>query len=120
MEHQVIWEAPPAPKVEFRLYYDDKGSVVCYTCEQLEGNFIIVDPLTFAEARYDVKVVDGKISRIVEGSYVSKLVPSTTGIACASEDISVIVEEPVILNHGNNTKYEGTPIKWKVKNYELK
>lgn len=121
MEHKIIWEAPPVPKVEFRLYYDDKGSVVCYTCEELDGNYIVVDPLTFAEARYDVRVIDGKISKIVEGSYVSKLIPSTTGIECAGEDISIIVElEPNTVDNAEIIKYEGKSIKWKLKNYELK
>jgi hypothetical protein len=32
----VIWQTQKVDKPEFRLYYDDKGSVTGYTCEKLE------------------------------------------------------------------------------------
>ena len=53
-----IWESPKVDKPEFRLYYDDKGYVITYTCEKLEGNYIVIDALAFAEARPDVRVVN--------------------------------------------------------------
>ena len=34
MEHVVIWEQAPLIKPEFRLYYDDKGKVLFYSCEK--------------------------------------------------------------------------------------
>ena len=91
-EYIITWEAPIIKAPEFRLYYDDKGYVVCYTCEQLEGNHILVDSLTFAEARPDVRVVDGKIVKNNAGSVVSRLYKDVEGVRCETEDISVITE----------------------------
>lgn len=119
MEHQVIWEAPPVVKPEFRLYYDEKGKVVTYTCDKLEGTYIVVDALTFAEARQDIRVVDGKLSRVVAGAMVSKLVQSQSGIKCAEEDVSVILEEPADSWGSGDNEYKGKTIKWSLKTNEL-
>ena len=43
MEHVVIWEQVPLVKPEFRLYYDDKGKVLFYSCEKPEGDYIVID-----------------------------------------------------------------------------
>lgn len=91
-EYITVWEAPQIIKPEFRLYYDDKGNVVCYTCDKLPGNFIIIDAVTFAESRPDLKVVDGKIVRAGTGAVISKLFPSTVGVMCEKEDISIITD----------------------------
>ena len=88
----VIWQTQKVDKPEFRLYYDDKGSVTGYTCEKLEGNYIVIDAITFAEARPDIKVVDGKIIRNNYGSVVSKLCKDTDGFLCEAEDVSIITE----------------------------
>lgn len=89
-EYVITWEAPVIEKPEFRLYYDDKGQVVCYTCEKLEGDYILIDAMTFAEARPDVRVVDGRLVRAGSGSVVAKLTKSTEGIMCEVEDVSII------------------------------
>lgn len=89
-EYVTVWEAPSVTKPEFRLYYDNKGNVICYTCDKLEGDYILIDVTTFAEARPDIKVVDGKIVRAGSGAVVSKLYPSDTGVMCEKEDISII------------------------------
>lgn len=91
-DYVIIWEAPVLEKPEFRLYYDDKGYVITYTCEKLEGNYVVIDALTFAEARPDVRIVDGKIISSNSGAVISKLHPSDTGIMCEIEDISVITD----------------------------
>lgn len=101
----VIWESHKVDKPEFRVYYDDKGSVIGYTCEDLEGNYIIVDALTFAEARPDVKVVDGKLIKNHYGSVVSRLYKDVDGVLCEVEDVSIITE--------TDGQY------WKLKTYEL-
>lgn len=101
----VIWESHKVDKPEFRLYYDDKGYVTGYTCEKLEGNYIIVDALTFAEARPDIRVVDGKIFKNNAGSVVSRLCKDTEGVLCEIEDVSIITE--------TSGQY------WKLKTYEL-
>ena len=93
---------------ELRLYYDDKGDVICYTCEDLVGNYIVVDIETFAEGRPDAKVVDGKVFK--PSRFNVKLVNSDTGIMCAVEDIGIIVDED----------YMGETILWEEKVYESK
>lgn len=108
MEHALIWEAPPIVKPEFRLYYDDRGNVLFYTCEKPEGKYVVIDASTFAQCRPDLKVIDGKVAGAITGSIVSKLVQDIDGTTCATEDISVIVNNL----HDNITK-------WKLKTYEL-
>jgi len=88
----VIWETNKIEKPEFRLYYDEKGSVITYTCEKLEGDYILIDATTFAEARPDVRVVDGKLVRAGIGAVISRLYPNTEGTLCEAEDISIITE----------------------------
>jgi len=107
-DYVILFEAPKIEKPEFRLYYDKQGKVVCYTCEKLEGNFIIVDALTFAEARPDVRVVDGKVTK-VQAAIVSKLMPNTIGQRCAQEDISIVADD----------KYTGKTQNWEMTTYEL-
>jgi hypothetical protein len=91
-EYVIVWEAPVLEKPEFRLYYGDKGQVVTYTCEKLEGNYIVIDTLTFAEARPDVFVVDGRLVRLGSSAVVSRLYHSGTGVLCEVEDVSIITE----------------------------
>ena len=89
--------------VELRLYYDDNGDYICYTCQHLEGNYIIVDKHTFAEGRTDVKVIDGKL--VKPQHIVIKLVPGVTGTVCAIDNICIIVDKD----------YTGETIVWEEK-----
>jgi hypothetical protein len=111
---EIVWvtlfepvkQEPP----EFRLYYDEAGKVICYTTEKLEGNYIVIDNRIYAESRPDVRVVDGKISKVNPNMIVSKLMPDNDdGVLCASEDLSIIVK--------SCDKVEST--KWKLNVYEL-
>lgn len=110
METDIFFQAPVIVPPELRLYYDDEGKVICYTCEKLEGNYLVIDSLTYAQARYDIRVIDGQLTSINPKAIISKLKPSTQGITCASEDISVIVDHT----------YEGDTVNWKLNVYELK
>jgi hypothetical protein len=91
-EYIITWEAPIIEKPEFRLYYGEKGEVVTYTCEKLDGDYIVIDTLTFAEARPDVQVMDGKIVRTSSAAVITRLYPSYKGTLCEREDISVIAD----------------------------
>lgn len=106
----IIWEAPEIIAPEFRLYYEeDTGKIVCYTCEKLEGKYLIIDAITYAQSRPDIRIIDGKISTVSNNAIVSKLMPHLTqGQVCEIEDISVISTDTI------NT------IKWKLNTYELK
>ena len=107
----IIWEAPPIVKPEFRLYYDEKGKVLFYTSEKPEGNYIVVDALTYAEGRPDLRVVDGRLSTVNQGSVVSKLIQDKNeGTECSIEDVSIIVPK----------KCKVKKIKWKLQTYELR
>lgn len=90
-EYTIIWEAPVIEKPEFRLYYDDKGYPLCYTCEKLDGDYIVIDALTFAEARPDVRIVDGNLIKASSGAVISRLYPNPNeGVLCEVEDISIV------------------------------
>ena len=87
-----IWESHKIDKPEFRLYYDDKGCVIAYTCDKLEGNYLVIDALAYAESRPDVRVVDGQIIRNHSVSVVSRLCKDIDGALCESEDVSIITK----------------------------
>lgn len=108
-DYVILWEPPKLEPPEFRLYYDDKGKVICYSGDKsMEGNYIVIDTQTFIEGRYDVQVIDGQISRASPNAVVYKLMPSVdAGANCHPEDISIMVSE-------NDDKQ-----KWKLIVYEL-
>lgn len=109
-DYILVFEAPKIEKPEFRLYYDDQGKVLFYTCEKPEGNYIIVDAITFAAARPDVRVVDGKLSTVNSNLVIAKLMPDADeGIECALEDISIVA----------SSKDKIKKQKWKLNVYEL-
>jgi len=102
----IVWEQPELAEVERRLYHDDDGYVLFYTCDKPEGKFVIIDAMTYAEGRPDVRVIDGKIARINAGSVISRYYNSAdVGFLCEKEDISVITD--------TDGQY------WEVKNYVL-
>lgn len=116
-DYVVIWEAKPLIKPEYRLYYDDKGYVLCYSCakpgdppDPPDGKFIIIDAATYAAGRPDVRVVEGKITTVNTSTVVSKLMPSIDGQSCPEEDISIVVDDA----------YQGNITKWNLTVYELR
>lgn len=106
----IIWEAPKIDVPEFRLYYDDAGKVLCYTCEKIPGNYIVVDAMTFAAARPDIRVIDGRISTVSPEAIISKLIPSDHGQKCIKGDVSIVVSE----DFNGDTSY------WKLSTHEYK
>ena len=95
----------PEKQLEFRLYYNvEDGTPLCYSMEDLPGDFIAVDSQTFNECRFDIVVRDEKIIRVsVPQSW--KLVESDSGdYVCHGNDITLIVDESC-----TNKKY------WKAK-----
>jgi len=111
LEYVVIWEQPKMEPHEFRLYYDENGAVICYTGDKsVTGNYIVIDALTFAAARPDLRVIDGRLSTAGPKSVVYKLMPNRDeGIECIAEDISIIAD----------SSYDGKTTKWKLNIYEL-
>lgn len=99
----------PIDPVEFRLYYDDNGKPLFYSCEKHEGNYIVIDKQTYAEMRHDIRVINGEIRKLISGIIISKLKPNDIeGTICAIEDVSIVV----------NSEYSKSQ-KWKLDLYEL-
>lgn len=80
----------PVPVV-FRLYHNDDGSPICYTMEELPGNYIEVDATTYAIAPYNVRVINSQFTVIKPVVTVKKLQPSSNGIACDKRDVCIVV-----------------------------
>lgn len=77
--------------VEFRLYYDDAGKVVSYSCCDVQGyDYIVIDSQTYAESNPFVKVIDGKICKDSDFMVVSTMVMSDNGVSCEPDDICVL------------------------------
>ena len=96
--------------VEPRVYYDDKGKIICYTCEELDGNYIVIDVQTYAIADPKMVVVKGELVRQDEYLILRKLQPSDSGIKCAKENVAIVVPD----------NYNGKTITWELKEYEYK
>lgn len=100
-----IHAALPEPKpVVLKLYHDSNGQPIVYTTEDLDGNYIEVDPETFALGSVHVKVVNGVLTHLPPRVYRNRLVPSDQGTQCDPRDVAVVVN-----SHGQH---------WKRKTYE--
>lgn len=109
-EHFILFEAPKVEPLEFRLYYDDEGKVLFYTCEKPEGKYLVIDSSTFAQARHDLRVIDGKLSSVNPRAIISKLIPDSTGEKCSLEDVSIVVDDT----------YSGSTTNWKLTVHEYR
>ena len=100
-----MFQALPEPvPVIPKLYYDDRGRPIEYTTDTYEGNYIEVDPETFAIRPMCVRVVNGTLQHLPPVIYTHKLKPSDSGTMCHNQDVAVVV------------KHSGTY--WKRQTYE--
>jgi hypothetical protein len=76
----------------YRLYYDQLGQPVCYSMEDLPGNYIEITAEQFAQSSPHMRVVDGKLV-LPPAPCPPTLVPSDQGTACAVEDVAVVVSD---------------------------
>lgn len=83
----------PAPEIEFRLYYDDDGNPLTYTSENISGNYIVVDSQTYAQGRYDCKIIDGEIVFLSDFTYFNKYIPCKTGVPCNPANSLIVDNE---------------------------
>jgi hypothetical protein len=93
--------------VEFRLYHDN-GTFLRYSCEDLPGEYIVVDAETYAIGNPHVQIIDGKIEPLTFGLELYKLTKSRSGIRCPIEDIAIVVDKSY---KGKTNKYSYEPIK---------
>ena len=80
----------PRKSYEYRLYHHEDGSVRCYSTQELEGDYVVIDQDTFAQHRYDVIVRDGRVYNPHRVKQHRKLVPSSTGTETSADDVTVI------------------------------
>jgi hypothetical protein len=81
---------PDPTPVVLRLYHDEKGRPIKYTCDHEPGAWIEVSPEQYARASFRVLVKDGQLID-VPWRRTMKLRPSDHGTACACCDVCVIV-----------------------------
>lgn len=88
-----ILHAPVETKpIFFRLYYNNDGTPLCYSMEDLPGNYIDIDVETYHRGSSNVRVVDGQLKIIKPASLVKKLTPSEHGTACDPRDICIVTD----------------------------
>ena len=93
---QIIQDAfqnlPQSKPIFYRLYYNDDGTPIIYSMEELPGNYIDVDQQTYVLTPFNVRVVDGKLTYVDPVITVKKLQPSDlAGTACDTRDVCVVV-----------------------------
>ena len=90
------FEAWPPPAVQpapiRRLYYDTEGTPLFYSSQDLPGNYIDVDFVTFeSQPLQSLKVVNGQLTRKPPSATTAKLVPSTQGTPCSPYNVAIMV-----------------------------
>jgi hypothetical protein len=98
------WNPEPPRPVYFRLYYDAQGDPICYSQEDLPGNYIDVSPLDFAISSRNVRVVNGQLVKIQPAQKIMKLIPAATGTPCHALDVTVVVQSQA--QHWKRKTYE--------------
>jgi hypothetical protein len=87
-----VWN-DPSP-VFYRAYFDDQGWVVCYTMEDLPGNYIDIDVATYTLGPTHARVIDNKLVVVPRPVTILKLTPDhSAGTACDPRDVCVIVDK---------------------------
>jgi len=111
MTHEEFWsilhDMPKSKPIFYRLYYNDDGTPICYTMEDLPGKYIEIDQATYAKSLPNVRVINEKIVEIVPKITIKKLKPSEQGTCCDPHDVCIVV---------NQTKPH---TKWSVKTNEI-
>ena len=97
LSEQEFWGAlaamsDPVP-VFYRLYYNNDGTLICYSMEDLPGNYIDIDQETYIRSPGNIKVVAGKLIEISPASMVTKLHPGPVGTPCCPGDVCIVVAE---------------------------
>lgn len=93
--------------VEFRLYHNN-GNFICYSCEELDGEYVVVDAETYALGDPHIQVIEGKIEPLSFGMELYKLTKNKKGTMCPVEDIAIVVDKSY---KGKTNKYSYEQIK---------
>lgn len=101
----ILHNAPEPKPVFWRLYYNSQGEPLCYSMEDLPGNYIDVDAETFAAASYNVRVVNGKLKHF-STAVATKLAPGSQGTQCHPKNVAVVVNSNGTRWSKQNNGYE--------------
>jgi hypothetical protein len=91
-----FWKAmlewvPPEPKpIFYRLYYNNDGTPIAYSMEDLPHACIDVTPEIFQNANMNVQVINQQLI-FKKSLTINKLQPADHGTACDPRDVSVVV-----------------------------
>jgi len=102
----ILYAMPEAKPIFYRLYYNDDGSPIIYSMEELPGNYIEVDQKTYVLAPFNVKVINNKLVHIKPIRTITKLQPSTAGTACSPYDVCIVVDNSLPHTKWNKTRNE--------------
>jgi hypothetical protein len=95
----ILPQEQPTKKIsEHRLYYDADGVPLHYTMEESEGQYIVVDSDTFAQCRFDIRVIKGKIISLYDLNNKPKMLrrtsnDSNTATTTHIEDMTLITDK---------------------------
>jgi hypothetical protein len=89
------FEWSEAEPVFYRLYYSDNGDFICYTMEDLPGNYIEIDQETYCRGLCNIRILDGKIKVIKTNQVLRKLTPNIKkqGTPCHKDDVCLILPD---------------------------
>ena len=83
---------PPIPPPCYRIYYDQDGRPTSYSTDDLPGNYIEVDHMTYSDPNRNIRIVDGKIVKLKPPVQVSKLTPGDQGVPCDPDNVCIVVD----------------------------
>jgi hypothetical protein len=83
---------PEPEPVFYRLYHDDQGRPICYSMEDLPGQYVEIDRDTFVKSNPWVRIRHGKLIASRPSVSMQKLQPGDTGTACHIEDVAIVVK----------------------------
>ena len=89
------WQAEPqvVHVPLYRLYYDDRGYPICYSGDNIPGNYIDVELDVFRRALTNVRVVENKLVIIEPQNMFNKLVPNNKeGTVCDPTNVCIVVD----------------------------
>lgn len=86
----ITWPEPVP--IYYRLYYNDSGTPLFYSQQDLPGKYIDITPEQYAQHNMSVRVIDG-VLKPRPPQAPPKLVPGEPGTPCDPNDVSVVVGE---------------------------
>jgi hypothetical protein len=92
------FEWPVSLPVSYRLYYNDDGTLKCYTMEDLPGKYIEIDREDYILHRSNVRIVDEKLIIIAPIQIIQKLqIDLHNGTPCDPRDVCIVTD--TVLSH---------------------